>query len=76
MAIDMRSRALNDFRYYIESSLYPLMIFADSPRSVSKFVSSQFKSRSELIEENERLSAENFLQRADIMHMQALEESF
>ena len=43
------------------------------PRSVSKFVSSQFKSRSELIEENERLSAENFLQRADIMHMQALE---
>ena len=73
MAIDMRSRALNDFRYYIESSLYPLMIFADSPRSVSKFVSSQFKSRSELIEENERLSAENFLQRADIMHMQALE---
>ncbi len=73
MAIDMRSRALSDFRYYIESSLYPLMVFADAPRSVSKFVSSQFKSRSELIEENERLSAENFLQRADIMRIQSLE---
>lgn len=73
MAIDMRSRALSDFRYYIESSLYPLMVFADAPRSVSKFVSSQFKSRSELIEENEKLSAENFLQRADIMRIQSLE---
>ena len=73
MAVDMKSRALNDFRYYIESSLYPLMIFADSPRSVSKFVSSQFKSRSELIEENEKLSSENFLQRADIMRIQSLE---
>ena len=69
----MRSRALSDFRYYIESSLYQLMVFADAPRSVSKFVSSQFKSRSELIEENERLSAENFLQRADIMRIQSLE---
>lgn len=73
MAVDMRSRVLNDFRYYIESSLYPLMVFADAPRSVSKFVSSQFKSRSELIEENEKLSAENFLQRADILRIQSLE---
>ena len=73
MAVDMRSRVLNDFRYYIESSLYPLMVFADAPRSVSKFVSSQFKSRSELIEENEKLSVENFLQRADILRIQSLE---
>ncbi len=73
MAVDMRSRMLNDFRYYVESSLYPLMVFADAPRAVSKMVSSQFKSKSELIEENERLSVENFLQKADIMRMQALE---
>ena len=73
MAVDVRSKMLNDFRYYLETALYPLMAFADSPHKISRIVSSQFKSHSELVEENERLAAENFLQRADILRLKSLE---
>jgi len=73
MALDVRSKVLADFRYYVESALYPVLVFADSPHSVSKIVSSQFKSHSDLIKENEKLSTENFLQRADILRLKDLE---
>lgn len=71
---DVRKKVFNDFRYYIETALYPVLIFADSPQSVSQAVSTQFKTRSELIDENERLSTENYLQRVDIMRLQSLEQ--
>ena len=71
--VDVRTKLLNDFRYYLETVLYPVLAFADSPHSLSRLVSSQLKSHSELIEENEKLSAENFLQRADIQRLQSLE---
>lgn len=71
---DVRLKVFNDLRYYIETALYPVLIFADSPNSVSKAVSSQFKTRAELIEENERLSSENYLQRVDILRLRALEQ--
>lgn len=74
LVADLRLKVLSDFRYYLESALYPVLVFADSPRSVSDAVSSQFKSRSELIEENERLSSENYLQRADLLRLRALEQ--
>lgn len=71
---DARLKLLSEFRYYIETALYPVLVFAESPNSISKVVSSQFKSRSELIDENERLSTENYLQRVDIMRMETLEQ--
>lgn len=71
---DVRKKVFNDFRYYIETALYPVLIFADSPQSISQAVSNQFKTRSELIDENERLSTENYLQRVDIMRLQSLEQ--
>ena len=73
MALDVRSKFLTDFRFYVESALYPILVFADSPHTVGRLVSSQFKSHSDLIEENERLSTENFMQRADILKLRSLE---
>ncbi|MGN0916529.1 MAG: rod shape-determining protein MreC [Succinivibrio sp.] len=73
MAMDVRSKFLSDFRFYVESALYPILVLADSPHSVGRIVSTQFKSHSELIKENERLSNENFLQRADILRLHDLE---
>lgn len=71
---DVRLKALSEFRYYIETALYPVLIFADAPNSVSQVVSNQFRSRTELIAENERLSTENYLQRVDIMRLRTLEQ--
>lgn len=73
MALDVRSKLLSDFRYYVESALYPVLVFADSPHSVSRLVRNQFKSHSELLKENEKLSTENFMQRADILKLKDLE---
>ena len=72
--VDVRLKLLSDFRYYVETTLYPIFIFADSPHSVSEVVSSQFKTRAELLEENERLSTENYMQRVDIMRLRSLEQ--
>lgn len=71
---DVRMKVFTDLRYYIETALYPVLIFADSPQSVSQAVSTQFKTRGELIDDNERLSTENYLQRVDIMRLQTLEQ--
>ena len=73
MALDVRSKVLSNFRYYVESALYPILVFADSPHSVSRLVTNQFKSHSELLKENEVLSTENFMQRADILKLKDLE---
>lgn len=67
-------KLLSEFRYFVETALYPVLIFADAPHSVSEVVSSQFKTRSELMEENERLSTENYMQRVDIMRLRTLEQ--
>lgn len=72
--MDVRLKLLSEFRYYIETALYPVLIFADAPHAVSEAVSTQFTNRTELIEENERLSTENYLQRVDIMRLQTLEQ--
>ena len=74
MALDVRSKFLSDFRYYVESALYPVLVFADSPHSVGKMMSTQFKSHSELIKENEQLSTENFMQRANTLRLKDLED--
>ena len=74
MLVDVRFKLLSDFRYYVETALYPVLVFADAPHALSQAVSSQFKSRSELMEENERLSTENYLQRVDVMRLQSLEQ--
>lgn len=71
---DVRLRALSEFRYYVETALYPILIFADSPHSFSQFMSTQVRDRNELIDENERLSTENYLQRVDIMRLRTLEQ--
>lgn len=71
---DLRLKALSDLRYYAESALYPVMIFADSPQKLSEVVTSQFKSREELISENERLAGEIFRQRADLLRLHSLEQ--
>ena len=73
MVLDVRSKTLNDFRYYLETALYPILAFADSPHKVTKYVSNHLKSNNELMAENERLSAENYIQRADILRLKALE---
>ncbi|MDY6322374.1 MAG: rod shape-determining protein MreC [Succinivibrio sp.] len=73
MAVDVRSKALSDFRYYLETALYPILAFADSPHKITKIVSNHLKSNNELMEENERLSAENYMQRADILRLKSLE---
>ena len=74
MLVDVRFKLLSDFRYYVETALYPVLVFADAPHALSQAVSSQFKSRAELMEENERLSTENYLQRVDVMRLQSLEQ--
>ncbi len=74
MALDVRSKFLSDFRYYVESALYPVLVFADSPHSVGKMMSTQFKSHSDLIRENELLSTENFMQRANTLRLKDLED--
>lgn len=71
---DVHFKSLNSIRYYIETALYPVLFFADSPRSVSDAVSNQFKTRAELMEENERLSTENYLQRVDNLRLKSLEQ--
>lgn len=71
---DLRLKALSEVRYYIESALYPVMVFADSPRSLSNAVSTQFKSRAQLIAENEQLASEIFEQRADLLRLHSLEQ--
>lgn len=73
IALDVRSKLLTDFRFYVESALYPVLVFADSPHSMGRLVSTQFKTHSELIKENEHLSTENFMQRADILKLKDLE---
>ena len=73
MALDVRSKLLNDIRFYLESALYPVLVFADSPHAVGRVVSSQLKTHSELIKENEQLSTENFMQRADSLKLKDLE---
>ncbi len=74
LVADLRLKALSDFRYYLESALFPVMMFANSPRAVSEAVSSQFTSRAELIAENERLASENYLQRVDLLRLHSLEQ--
>ncbi len=71
---DVRFKMLSDFRYYIETTLYPVLALADSPKTMSEVVSTQFKSRAELLDENERLSSENFQQRADLLRLRTLEQ--
>lgn len=71
---DLRLKVLSDVRYYVESALYPVMVFADSPRTLSSAVTTQFKSRAELIAENEQLAAEIFEQRADLLRLHSLEQ--
>ena len=71
---DLRLKALSDIRYYIESALYPVMIFADSPRSLTAAVSVQFKSRAQLMAENESLASAIFEQRADLLRLHSLEQ--
>lgn len=74
LIMDVRMKMLSDFRYYLETALYPVLVFADSPRQVSQAVSSQFKSRSDLISENEKLASENFVLAADLMRLHSLEQ--
>lgn len=74
LVVDMRSKTLSNVRYYLETALYPIMAFADSPHKISKMVSNHLKSNSELMKENEELSAENYMQRADILRLKALED--
>lgn len=71
---DVHFKSLNSIRYYLETALFPVLFFADSPRSVSDAVSNQFKTRTELMEENERLATENYLQRVDILRLKSLEQ--
>lgn len=74
LILDVRLKMLSDFRYYLETALYPVLVFADAPRQVSKAVSTQFKSRAELIDENEKLASENFELTADLMRLHSLEQ--
>ncbi len=71
---DLRLKILADVRYYVESALYPVMLFADSPHTLSSAVTTQFKSRAELLAENEQLAAEIFEQRADLLRLHSLEQ--
>ncbi len=74
LVLDLRSSLLSEARYYFESAMYPILAFADSPRALSRVVRTQFKSNAELAEENERLSGENYLQRADLLRLRTLEQ--
>lgn len=74
MLVDVRFRLLNDFRYYIESMLYPVLVVAESPYTLTQTVSSQLKTRSELIAENEQLSTEIYLQSVNMMRLHVLEQ--
>ena len=49
MALDVRSKILTDFRFYVESALYPVLVFADSPHAMIKLMSSLFLSHCEII---------------------------
>lgn len=73
MVADVRLKALRDFRTYLETALYPVLIIVNIPNLISQEVKVQFKSRTQLIEENERLSSENYMQRADLLRLRALE---
>lgn len=73
MFMDVRSDLFKGLRYYVETALYPLTAFADAPHTLSRLVSSQLKSQSELIAENETLAAENYRQRAQLLRLEALE---
>lgn len=73
MLFDVKLKMLSDFRYYLESALYPVLVFADSPRSITNAVSVQFKSRSDLLKENEILSALIYEQKAQLLRLKSLE---
>ena len=74
IVIDMNSKTLSNVRYYLETALYPVLAFADSPQKITKTVSSHLKSSNELLKENEQLATENFIQRADMLRLQSLEQ--
>ncbi len=73
MFVDIRTKLLNDFRFYVETTIYPILMLADAPTSLSRLVATQFKSHSELVKENEELAEENYMQKADLLRLQALE---
>ncbi|MCR5536459.1 MAG: rod shape-determining protein MreC [Succinivibrio sp.] len=73
MFVDVRTKLLNNFRFYVETALYPILALADSPNSLSRLVTTQFKSHSDLIKENEELAEENYMQKADLLRLRALE---
>ncbi|WP_281757926.1 rod shape-determining protein MreC [Succinatimonas hippei] len=73
MLSDIKLKVMSDFRYYLETALYPVMVFADSPRSITDAVTEQFKSREALISENEQLARELYTQRADLLRLKSLE---
>lgn len=73
MLSDLKLKVMSDFRYYLETALYPVLVFADSPRSITEAMTEQFKSREALISENEQLSRELYIQRADLLRLKSLE---
>ena len=73
MLSDIKLKVMSDFRYYLETALYPVMVFVVFPRSITDAVTEQFKSREALISENEQLARELYTQRADLLRLKSLE---
>ena len=73
MLSDIKLKVMSDFRNYLETALYPMLVFADSPHALTEAVSEQFKSREALIEENNRLLSELYAQKADLLRLHSLE---
>ena len=66
---DARFHLFSDVRIYMDSMVSPLLYLADSPRQLADGVSEQLQSRSQLLDENQKLEQQLFLLRSDLLRL-------
>ncbi len=69
---DARFHLFSDVRIYMDSMVSPLLYLADSPRQLADGVSEQLQSRSQLLDDNQKLEQQLFLLRSDLLRLNQL----
>ena len=69
---DARFHLFSDVRIYMDSMVSPLLYVADSPRQLADGVSEQLQSRSQLLDDNQKLEQQLFLLRSDLLRLNQL----
>jgi rod shape-determining protein MreC len=73
MVTDNRSQLLQDVRRVLAATAYPLQVLVDSPAAAGRWISESLATRTQLREENERLSRQLLEQSARLQRFAAME---